>query len=318
VRQALVQEVTMKVFISYSRRDDLVRSEIQHELEANGHEVWLDQSQIRGGAHWRASIENGIQETDVFVILLSPNVDKDPTHTRDELELASKYDKEIIPVHVKEMKQLPPGFDLTLGGRHYIELWHDFDEGTRRLLEVLGGPVEGAELPRMGLRDRALRSARRARIALATKDIGKKVATYGGVAVTTAAAVAVAQAEAKSRKRKEELAGYRDAVAEILIHCDKEFALALNMTPQDYAREFRPRVQRLLGRLEATAAPSEELTRRHAQLMKDLQEAVQQYDEAMDRLGQGDAEGTSRALSRLNRAWMGTLQSYAKTLGGQG
>ncbi len=44
----------MKVFLSYSRRDDKVATEVAARLEAAGHGVWRDVESIPGGSAWRA------------------------------------------------------------------------------------------------------------------------------------------------------------------------------------------------------------------------------------------------------------------------
>ena len=60
------------IFISYSRRDGQEVTQIANKLIKAGHTVWLYQSAIQGGAPWQAEIVRGIENSDVFVLMVSP------------------------------------------------------------------------------------------------------------------------------------------------------------------------------------------------------------------------------------------------------
>jgi hypothetical protein len=60
------------VFISYSRSDvDLVEL-IEMDLLEDGHIIWRDTENIRGGEDWGTKIEEGIVEAYAFIVVLSP------------------------------------------------------------------------------------------------------------------------------------------------------------------------------------------------------------------------------------------------------
>jgi len=94
----------MKVFLSYSRRDNVVANEVRRQLELHGHEIWQDVSSIAGGADWRASIEQGIRAADTFLLILSPQLVRSPKYAREELDFARKHDKALLPVYAKPVK----------------------------------------------------------------------------------------------------------------------------------------------------------------------------------------------------------------------
>jgi adenylate cyclase len=61
------------VFISYASQDAEVAHRIRDTLRDAGLEVWFDQSDLRGGEAWDASIRRQIRECALFVPLISSN-----------------------------------------------------------------------------------------------------------------------------------------------------------------------------------------------------------------------------------------------------
>ncbi|MFZ0008303.1 MAG: TIR domain-containing protein [Steroidobacteraceae bacterium] len=67
------------VFISYASQDAEMAQRICAALRQVGLEVWIDQSELRGGDAWDASIRRQIRECALFIPLISSN-----TNTRSE------------------------------------------------------------------------------------------------------------------------------------------------------------------------------------------------------------------------------------------
>ena len=67
------------VFLSYASQDAQVVQRLCDALRAAGVEVWFDQSELRGGDAWDASIRRQIKNCALFIPVISGN-----THTRDE------------------------------------------------------------------------------------------------------------------------------------------------------------------------------------------------------------------------------------------
>jgi hypothetical protein len=61
------------VFISYAREDTAAAQRIADALRAFGVEVWLDQSELRGGDAWDASIRQQIKGCVLFIAIVSAN-----------------------------------------------------------------------------------------------------------------------------------------------------------------------------------------------------------------------------------------------------
>ena len=67
------------VFLSYASQDAGPASRICDALRAVGIEVWFDQSELRGGDAWDATIRRQIKSCALFVPIISNN-----THSRGE------------------------------------------------------------------------------------------------------------------------------------------------------------------------------------------------------------------------------------------
>ena len=61
------------VFLSYASQDAEAARRICDALRAAGLEVWFDQSELRGGDAWDATIRRQIKECALFVPIISAN-----------------------------------------------------------------------------------------------------------------------------------------------------------------------------------------------------------------------------------------------------
>ena len=66
-------EATRAVFVSYASQDVDAAQRISTALRAAGIEVWLDQSELRGGDKWDAAIRKQIQACALFMPIISTN-----------------------------------------------------------------------------------------------------------------------------------------------------------------------------------------------------------------------------------------------------
>jgi TolB-like protein len=76
---AVLTEPGNAVFLSYASQDAEAAQHLCNALRAAGIEVWFDQSELRGGDAWDASIRRQIKTCALFVPIISKN-----THTRGE------------------------------------------------------------------------------------------------------------------------------------------------------------------------------------------------------------------------------------------
>jgi hypothetical protein len=77
------------VFLSYASQDANAAQNLCSTLRAAGIEVWFDQSELRGGDAWDASIRRQINSCALFLPVISRNThDRDDGYFRLEWKLA--------------------------------------------------------------------------------------------------------------------------------------------------------------------------------------------------------------------------------------
>jgi adenylate cyclase len=149
---------TGAVFLSYASEDAEAATQICQALRAAGIEVWLDQSELRGGDAWDASIRKQIKTCALFIPLISANA-----HARAEgyfrLEWKLAVDRShliasdrpfLLPVAIDETSQaderIPDRFrDLQWSRLPAGKTSSDFAERVSRLLSVISAhaPIAG-------------------------------------------------------------------------------------------------------------------------------------------------------------------------------
>jgi hypothetical protein len=72
-----MSDPTRAIFLSYASQDTDAAARLCAALRAAGIEVWFDQSELRGGEVWDATIRRQIKSCALFVPLISNN-----THAR--------------------------------------------------------------------------------------------------------------------------------------------------------------------------------------------------------------------------------------------
>lgn len=98
-----------KVFLSYSRHDQLLASSLAKELRDLGHTVWMDQ-ELTGGQTWWDQILTNIRACELFVFALSSD-SLYPTACQREYGYAADLNRPILPVLVRDglsSSVLPP------------------------------------------------------------------------------------------------------------------------------------------------------------------------------------------------------------------
>ena len=89
-----------QVFVSYSRNNRDVITQIVHDLQAVGIDTWYDQT-LTGGQRWWDSVLSNIRISEVFIFALSPE-SCDSEACKSELAYAIKLGKPIFPLLVAD------------------------------------------------------------------------------------------------------------------------------------------------------------------------------------------------------------------------
>ena len=85
------------IFISYSRKDKPFVQDLVGKLEERGYDVWFDLQDILPSEKWWDSIKEGIDGSDNFVFIISPDSLKSDTCQR-ELTYAIQNKKRLLPI----------------------------------------------------------------------------------------------------------------------------------------------------------------------------------------------------------------------------
>ncbi|MEL6763291.1 MAG: TIR domain-containing protein, partial [Cyanobacteria bacterium J06607_6] len=88
---------SLDVFISYSRVDSDFARKLNDRLQMQGKLTWFDQESIASGADFQQEIYRGIETSDHFLFILSPEAVNSP-YCADEVEYAHKLNKRVVTV----------------------------------------------------------------------------------------------------------------------------------------------------------------------------------------------------------------------------
>jgi len=133
------------IFISYSRKDEAFIKQLYQELTGRGLSTWYDRFNIGVGTQWAEEIVKGIRDCRVFVLALSPD-SAASVNVRKELDLAQRYQKQIVPLIWRKV-DIPVAMEYQLAGIQWIE----FNEAAspekfEQLADVLRRLIGGASL----------------------------------------------------------------------------------------------------------------------------------------------------------------------------
>ena len=187
---------TSTVFLSYASQDAGAAARICESLRALGVEVWLDQSELRGGDSWDAQIKKQIHECALFVPVISAHTNaRIEGYFRREWNLAARrlldmaHDTAfLVPVVIDETREQDARVPEEFLRAHWTRLPGGetppaFAQRVRQLLDTRGAAVSHAGAGAAYDRGRFQRSARIAAIAIAalaaTIAIGWAVREWG-------------------------------------------------------------------------------------------------------------------------------------------
>ncbi|KAM3094798.1 TIR domain-containing protein, partial [Phormidesmis sp. 146-12] len=125
------------VFISYSRKDKVFVERLHEALLADQRETWVDWQDIPLTADWWHEIERGIEGTNTFVFVISPDSIASSI-CRDEIDHAVKHNKRVVPIVRRdgfEMAKMHP----VLKKHNWLPFREtdEFDRGFRDLVGAI-------------------------------------------------------------------------------------------------------------------------------------------------------------------------------------
>jgi len=88
-------DLALDVFISYSRADADLARRLNDALQSQGKTTWFDQESIATGTDFQAEIHRGIEQSDNFLFIISPESVNSP-YCADEVEYAKGLNKRFV------------------------------------------------------------------------------------------------------------------------------------------------------------------------------------------------------------------------------
>ncbi len=139
----MLRQMPPPVFISYAWKDGAkLADSLRGDLEARGHDVWLDRQRLLGGTSWSKDIEAAIDQAEVVLVLLSAGSFESDVCRGEQLR-SLRATKCVIPLLVHVHADRP----VYLEARQYLDF---SDSGTYPLrfadLERAIKSREGASL----------------------------------------------------------------------------------------------------------------------------------------------------------------------------
>lgn len=128
-----VQNSKVKVFISYSHQDILLKRFIELGLGNDYDYVWSDHHLV-GGDRWYQKILAEVAESDVFILFVSEDA-IDSLYCRAELSEALRLQKEIVPVAIRDARYIP----AKISEYQVVKLWSEVDTAqvSHKLINVI-------------------------------------------------------------------------------------------------------------------------------------------------------------------------------------
>jgi TolB-like protein/tetratricopeptide (TPR) repeat protein len=161
-----VTEVSRAVFLSYASQDAQAARRIGEALRVAGIEVWLDQSELRGGDAWDQKIRREIHDCALFIPVISAHTaSRHEGYFRLEWDLADQRTHKMARNHVfvvpvcldatpEQGADVPESFQRVQWTRlpagetppGFVErmrrlLWPELATGSRPPVSVIAGPV---------------------------------------------------------------------------------------------------------------------------------------------------------------------------------
>jgi WD40 repeat protein len=149
-----------QVFISYSRKDRLLAGKFTESLNQSELETWIDWEDIPATADWLDQIHQGIERSDGFLFLLSPDSVASKV-CRQEVDHAVQNAKRLIPIVIRDVDAGLVHPALAKVNWIYCREQDDFDRALEKTLSAIRTDLAWVEFHRR-LQVRALEWEKRA------------------------------------------------------------------------------------------------------------------------------------------------------------
>lgn len=133
--EAAKDRLGTEVFLSYSRKDGDFARQLNRVLQESGKTVWFDQESISSGANFELELYKGIQNSDNFLFVISPDSVTSP-YCENEVNYAAQQGKRLVSVLCRETE--PSSLPEILKSINWIDFaQQDFDKQFPELIQTL-------------------------------------------------------------------------------------------------------------------------------------------------------------------------------------
>jgi WD40 repeat protein len=121
-----------KLFVSYSRKDSVAARNLIESFKSIEQDVWVDWESIPPAVDWLEQIFRGIEESDAFIFLVSPDsVASDVCNV--EISRAAQNNKRIIPIVLRDVDPKLTHENIRKLNWTFIRESDNFEEGLRKV-----------------------------------------------------------------------------------------------------------------------------------------------------------------------------------------
>jgi WD40 repeat protein len=135
------------LFISYSRKDIEIARKLTQSFDGQGLDFWIDWEGIPPTVDWWKEIEKGIEEADIFVILVSQESIKSRVCNR-EISHAIQNGKRLIPLIISEIRSDQVPEQISHLNWIYLRPTDDYDAAINRMFTAIRTDYEWVQTHR--------------------------------------------------------------------------------------------------------------------------------------------------------------------------
>lgn len=121
-----------KLFVSYSRKDSVAAHRLIEALKSIQQDVWVDWESIPPAVDWLEQIFRGIEESDAFIFLISPDSIASEV-CKVEINRAAQNNKRIIPIVLRDVQPKDSPENIRKLNWTFIRENDNFEEGLAKV-----------------------------------------------------------------------------------------------------------------------------------------------------------------------------------------
>src|SRR5687767_12684640 len=121
-----------KLFVSYSRRDSVAARKLIETFRSINQDVWVDWESIPPAVDWLEQIFRGIEESDAFIFLISPDSVASEV-CKVEITRAAQHNKRIVPIVLRDVDPSTTHENIRKLNWTFLRETDNFEEGLAKV-----------------------------------------------------------------------------------------------------------------------------------------------------------------------------------------